>query len=177
MPEEHLILFTPRSSVPFYGVPLHSSVRHRTARAATDLGLAAFTERNHPRYTLYARARLAKDADVAGAVRKTLAYARAEWDWLLGQPSLAADVWEELRSQVRCLSDVAPTRDDGVRSLYRGLPETSADGVLLCYHLGLPADEAAELMGLETPAVQAGIAVACRALPHLTEGGAHLTHA
>lgn len=171
MPEEHLILFTPRSSVPSCGTSFHSSVRPRTAPAATDLGLAAFTERNRPRYTRYARARLARAADVDGAVWTTLAYAREDWDWLLGQPSLAADVWEELRYQVRCLSDAGPARDADVNTLYQGLPETSADSVLLCHRLGLPVDEAAELMGLETPAVQAGIAVACRALPYLAERG------
>ncbi|WP_236244449.1 hypothetical protein [Streptomyces sp. CC210A] len=136
-----------------------------------DLGFAAFVERNRPRYTRYAQARLASDTDGADAVRATLDYAWEDWDWLLGQPSLAADVWDELRYQVRCLSSAAPSREGEVVAIYRGLPETSADSVLLCHLLGLAVGEAAELMGLETPAVQAGLAVACRALPHLAERG------
>lgn len=171
MPEEYPILFTSRSSVPPRGPSLHSFVRPQAALAATDLGFAAFAERNHPRYTRYVQARLAKDAHVAGAVGATLAYAREDWDWLLGQPSLAADVWEELRYQVRRLSDAVSSWDADVSTWYGGLPETSADSVLLCHRLGLPVGEAAELMGLETPAVQAGLAVACRALPHLAERG------
>ncbi|WP_432112716.1 hypothetical protein [Streptomyces sp. S1] len=146
-------------------------MRPRAALAATDLGFAAFTERNRPRYTRYAQARLAQAVHVAGAVEATLVYAREDWYWLLGQPSLAADVWEELRYQVRVLSGTASARDADVNGLYDGLPENSADSVLLCHRLGLAVGEAAELMGLETPAVQAGLAVAHRALPHLAKRG------
>ncbi|MFJ2400368.1 hypothetical protein ACIOUE_03630 [Streptomyces xanthochromogenes] len=146
-------------------------MRPRAALAATDLGFAAFAERNRPRYTRYAQARLAQDTSVTRAVRATFVYAREDWHWLLGQPSLAADVWEELRYQVRVLSGAVAARDTEVRSLYDGLPENSADSVLLCHRLGLAVGEAAELMGLEISAVQAGLAVAHRALPHLALRG------
>ncbi|HBF81482.1 MAG TPA: hypothetical protein DD420_16585 [Streptomyces sp.] len=163
--------------MPPRSISVHSSVQSEAARAATDLGFIAFTERNQPRYTRYVRARLAHGADVSVAVGATLAYARENWDWLLGQSSLAAEVWEELRYQVRCLPGVVSSQNADVQALYRGLPETSADSVLLCHCLGLPVKEAAELMGLETSALQAGFAVACRALPHLVgREGAHLKH-
>jgi DNA-directed RNA polymerase specialized sigma24 family protein len=151
-------------------------VRPRAALAATDLGFAAFIERNRPRYTRYAQARLVKGADAADAVRSTLMYAREDWCWLLGQPSLAADVWEELRYQVRRVSSAASSRDADANTLYDRLPEHSADCVLLCHRLGLAVGEAAELMGLEIPSVQAALAVARRAFPYLAEKGARLTH-
>ncbi|MEU8543156.1 hypothetical protein AB0C52_24765 [Streptomyces sp. NPDC048717] len=171
MPEEHPIPFTPRSGVPPCDSSLHSLARYEATSNATGLGFTAFTERNQPRYTRYAQARLAKGTDVVSAVRATLVYARQHWGWLLGRPRLAADVWNELRHQVGILSTASSSPDADVRTLYRGLPETSADSVLLCHRLGFPVGEAAELMGLESPAVHAGLAVARRALPHLTERG------
>ncbi|MFF4223894.1 sigma factor-like helix-turn-helix DNA-binding protein [Streptomyces sp. L500] len=58
----------------------------------------------------------------------------------------------------------------GIVALYSSLPESSADSVLLCRRLGLGIDEAAELMGLEPPAVEAGLSTARRALPYLDTG-------
>lgn len=166
--EEHLILFTPRPSQAPCTLPLYS-VGRGAALTASHLGFAAFTERNHPRYIRYVSARLATGVEVIGAVNATLAYAREDWDWLLAQPSLAAEVWGELRYQVRRLSSTSGSaRDAAVHALYGGLSEISADSRLLCHHLGLPAGEAAELMGVDVPAVQAGLAVASRHLPHLT---------
>ncbi|MGQ4484256.1 hypothetical protein ACN6LM_002584 [Streptomyces sp. SAS_281] len=134
----------------------------------SDLGFVAFSERNLPRYARYTSARLAKKADAAGAVLAALAYAREDWDWLLGQPSPAADVWDELRHQVRCLARVGAAPDPDVTAIYEGLPEASADSLLLCRRLGLAVGEAAELMGVEKSVVHAGLAVARRNLPYLT---------
>ncbi|WP_374986025.1 hypothetical protein [Streptomyces fradiae] len=142
----------------------------RPALVAADLGYSAFAERNSPRYTRYAEARLAADARAASVVGATLTYARRNWTWLLSQPSPAADVWEELRFQVRCGCEETMPRDADVAVLYDRLPETSADSVVLCRHLGLCVGEAAELMGLEPPAVKAGLGIARRALPHLADG-------
>ncbi|MBM9624655.1 hypothetical protein [Streptomyces zhihengii] len=150
-------------------------MRPRAALAATDLGYAAFTERNHPRYTRYAHARLAQAAHVTAAVNATLMYAQEDWYWLLGQPSLAADVWEELRYQVRAVSGAGSAQDPDVNRLYDRLPENSADSVLLCHRLGFAVGEAAELMGLEIATVHAGLAVAHRALPQPAERGSR-TH-
>lgn len=168
MLEELPILSTPRSSAPKAGARTHPRVQPGPALVAADLGFTAFAERNRPRYTRYAEARLS--AGVVTVVRATLAYAHRHWDWLLNQPCLAADVWEELRHHIRCEADDSPPQDAGVAALYHGLPETSADSVVLCHGLGLSVDEAAELMGLEPPAVEAGLGVARRALPHLAGG-------
>ncbi|MCX5078568.1 hypothetical protein OG321_41675 [Streptomyces sp. NBC_00424] len=88
----------------------------------------------------------------------------------MSQPSPAADVWEELRYQVELRVEEASPGGPGVTALYYGLPATSADSVLLCRRLGLQIDEAAELMGLEPPAIEAGLGVADRALPRLAVG-------
>ncbi|MEU4796376.1 hypothetical protein [Streptomyces sp. NPDC023327] len=138
---------------------------------AADLGFSAFAERNQPRYIRYAQARLARKADVTTAVQSTLSFARQHWGWLLSQPNLAADVWKELRCQTSRQADALSIQDTAVAALYSALPGTSADSVVLCLRLGLPAAEAAELMGLEPPAVEAGLGVARRLLPRLAEGG------
>lgn len=164
------MLITSRPGVPTTGTPLAAPGQAAPALAAADLGFRAFTERNQPRYTHYAAARIPLKPSVLTAVDATLAHACQHWDWLLSQPSLAADVWEELRYQVRRQADEAPPRDTEVATLYYSLPETSADSVLLCRRLGMDIQEAAELMGLEPSAVEAGLSVARRALPYLDAG-------
>ncbi|WP_369374241.1 hypothetical protein [Streptomyces sp. cg36] len=156
--------------VPLGSTPLPRDVRAAPARVAADLGFSAFAERNQSRYGHYVTARLSADRRVLTVVPATLAHARRHWDWLLSRPSPAADVWEELRYQVRRQSEQAPTRDARVAALYYRLPETSADSVLLCCRLGLAIREAAELMGLERPAVEAGLRVARRVLPPVHVG-------
>ncbi|MGX1759953.1 hypothetical protein ACWIG5_24100 [Streptomyces lydicus] len=170
--------FSPRSSVPLIDTSLHPLVRARPALIAADLGFRAFTERNQPRYACYAKARLGRRAaaPAAAAVRATLSFARRHWNWLLSQPCLAADVWEELRFQVSRQIDTVPLQNTDVATLYFGLPETSADSVLLCRRLGLDVGEAADLMGLEPPAVEAGLGAARRARPYLFEGEVLLTY-
>lgn len=181
------MLTTPRSSVSRAFTPLRSldlpvcsASPAPTVSPSVALGFSAFAERNQPRYACYAKARLAADPRASAVVRATLAFARQHWIWLLSQPSPAGDVWEELRYQVRRQTEEVPssdmrTRYDGlpeseVSALYDGLPETSADSALLCCRLGLAVGEAAELMGLEPPAVAAGLVVARRNLPRLVEG-------
>jgi hypothetical protein len=167
------MLSTPRSSVPSVDAPVHLSVRKKPTLNAALLGYSAFAERNEPRYVRYAQARLVREPNATVAVRATLSCARHRWDWLLAQPSLAADVWAELRSQVsRQAEEVAPQDTTDAVALYSSLPVTSADSALLCWQVGLTAGEAAELMGLELPAVEAGLRVARRVHPHLARGNA-----
>lgn len=165
------MLSTPRWTVPPTGTPSHLPVWKKPTLDAADLGFSAFAERNQPRYIRYAQARLARKADVTTAVQSTLSFARQHWGWLLSQPNLAADVWKELRCQTSRQADALSIQDTAVAALYSALPGTSADSVVLCLRLGLPAAEAAELMGLEPPAVEAGLGVARRLLPRLAEGG------
>ncbi|MFD6076267.1 hypothetical protein ACFWG5_11875 [Streptomyces hydrogenans] len=141
------------------------------AAGVSDLGFVAFTERNRPRYLRYASARLGVDSAVRSAVEATFAFAQAQWHWLLAQPGLSLDVWEELRYQVGCESEHYPPVIRNVARLYDRLPQTSADSVLLCRHLGLDVDEASDLMGVERAAVEAGLVVAHRNLPFLVERG------
>ncbi|MFH9944420.1 hypothetical protein ACH4OT_34530 [Streptomyces murinus] len=166
------MLSTTRSSVPPVDATAHPAMWKPSLDAAL-LGYNAFAERNQPRYARYAQARLVRGADVTAAVRATLSLARQRWDWLLLQPSLAADVWAELRRQVsRQADEVVPQDVTDAAALYSSLPVTSADSALLCWRVGLTASEAAELMGLEQPAVEASLRVARRVHPHLAKRGA-----
>ncbi|MFF2189644.1 hypothetical protein [Streptomyces sp. NPDC058155] len=159
--------FPLRSNVPFGDLPVHFPECARPAFLAADLGFGAFIERNQPRYARYAAIRLDRQESVPGVVYATLSFAHVHWDWLLSRRSLAADVWEELRLQVgRCAGTVS-AQDADVATLYQSLPETGADSVLLCHSLGLDVPEAAELMGLEPPAVEAALGAARRSLPHV----------
>ncbi|MFE2295059.1 hypothetical protein [Streptomyces sp. NPDC059452] len=139
--------------------------------AAVDLGFAAFVERNTPRYLRYARAHLPAEDASAAAVTATLASARNSWGLILSRPCPAAEVWQELRLRVGRQAGGNGPRDPALAVLYGQLPDGSADSVVLCCRLGFDVSEAAELMGVETPAVEAALAIARRALPEFVEGG------
>ncbi|MFJ9251115.1 sigma factor-like helix-turn-helix DNA-binding protein [Streptomyces sp. NPDC101776] len=141
-----------------------------------DLGFAAFAERNRPRYTLYARARLATDAHSSAAVEDTLASAREDWQWLMSGPRPAAEVWGQLRLQVERQGERVAAQNPVVAELYRRLPHASADSVVLCRLLALPVSETAELMGVEPSAVEVALTAARRALPRLSDTEAPLRH-
>ncbi|MFG3430388.1 hypothetical protein [Streptomyces californicus] len=140
------------------------------AVTAASLGYTAFVERNRPRYLLYTAARLPTAADSATLVAAALAAARNRWDFILSQPSPAAEVWGDLRRRVvdRAARTVSSASEVG--ALYELFDEGLADSVVLCRRLGFGIDEAAELMGAEPAAVTAHLAVAERALPRLSPG-------
>lgn len=135
----------------------------------TDLGFRAFAERNQPRYTRYASARLSRDADVQVAVHITFGLAGGNWSWLLSQPVLAATVWAELRHQVEVRLAKGAAPDNDAAALYEVLPRAKADSVLLCHRLHFDVDSAAELMGVEPPAVEASLRAVKRTQPPLAE--------
>lgn len=141
-----------------------------------DLGFAAFAERNRPRYTLYARARLSAVARSTAVVEATLVSAHDRWQWLMCQPCPAAEVWEELRRQVERRGERAAGRDPVLTMLYQRLPNACADSVVLCRRLGFSLAEAAELMGVEPSAVEAALAAARRTFPQLVGAEAPLRH-
>ncbi|WP_327406785.1 hypothetical protein OG194_46535 [Streptomyces sp. NBC_01288] len=141
-----------------------------------DLGFAAFAERNRPRYTLYARARLSAVARSTAVVEATLVSAHDRWQWLMCQPCPAAEVWEELRRQVERRGERAAGQDPVLTMLYQRLPNACADSVVLCRRLGFSLAEAAELMGVEPSAVEAALAAARRTFPQLVGAEAPLRH-
>ncbi|MEW1827123.1 sigma factor-like helix-turn-helix DNA-binding protein [Streptomyces sp. NPDC088196] len=160
--------------------PNHFPTGHPTSSAVdpviADLGFAAFAERNRPRYTRYAKARLSSVARSTAVVEATLVSAHDNWQWLMSQPCPAAEVWEELRRQVDRRGERAVAQDPVLAVLYRRLPNAAADSVVLCRRLGFPLAEAAELMGVEPSAVEAALASARRALPQLVDVEAPLRH-
>ncbi|MGV9790825.1 hypothetical protein [Streptomyces sp. NPDC003435] len=141
-----------------------------TAAGVADLGFEAFAERNLPRYTPYAKARLHAGTRAAGVVRPTLTFAHDRWTWLLSQPSVAAPVWEELRAQIVIQINGALPPITEVATLYRRLLARDADSVLLCGRLGLEVPEAAELMGIEPSTVEMALGEASRVMSALVEG-------
>ena len=161
--------------------PSHSPCGHSTSAAVNpviaDLGFAAFAERNSPRYTLYAEARLSAGVRSSAVVEATLTCARAKWKWLMCQPCPAAEVWEELRHQVERQSERSAPRNPVLAVLYQRLPSAAcADSWVLCRLLGFPVAEAAELMGTEPSVVEAALAAARRTLPQLVDAEAPLRH-
>ncbi|MFJ7527948.1 hypothetical protein ACIQ1S_23845 [Streptomyces griseus] len=148
---------------------LGPSARRVSPLAVTDLGFRAFAERNQPRYTRYASARLTRDADVQVAVHITFGLASGNWAWLLSQPVLAAAVWAELRHQVEARLVKGAPPDHHAAALYKALPRVKADSVLLCHRLHFDVEAAAELMGVEPPAVEASLRAAKRTPPPLAE--------
>ncbi|MFD3971394.1 hypothetical protein [Streptomyces cyaneofuscatus] len=137
--------------------------------AAAELGYAAFVERNTPRYQRYAAARL-PSGGCTGVVATTLAEARARWAFILSQPSPAAEVWLDLRRRVSDVAERTVPSGSELAKLYERFGPRLADSVVLCRHLGLGVDEAAELMGAEASAVTANLAVTQRRLPDLLGG-------
>ncbi|MGW1295884.1 hypothetical protein [Streptomyces sp. NPDC002533] len=123
----------------------------------------AFVERNTPRYQRYAAARLPSE-QCAAVVAATLAEAQIRWAFILSQPSPAAEVWLDLRRRVSALAERAVPSSSELATLYEWFGPGLADSVVLCRHLGLGVDEAAELMGAEPPAVTANLAVTQRNL-------------
>ncbi|MFJ9378229.1 sigma factor-like helix-turn-helix DNA-binding protein [Streptomyces sp. NPDC101455] len=140
------------------------------------LGFAAFAERNRPRYTLHARARLSSVARSTAVVEATLVSAHERRQWLMCQPCPAAEVWDELRRKVERRGERAASQDPVLAVLYQRLPNACADSVVLCRRLGFPLAEAAELMGVEPSAAETALAAARRTFPQLIGAEAPLRH-
>ncbi|MFC9228438.1 hypothetical protein ACFTZI_05615 [Streptomyces decoyicus] len=141
----------------------------QTAREV-NLGFAAFVQLNQHLYTRYARARLSEETTTEAVISETFAAVRERWPWFLSQPCPAADVWSELRYRVNreAAKTKAPAADPLVK-LYEALSHCCADSVVLCLRLGLNADDAAGLMGVERPAVETALGAARRAQLHAVE--------
>ncbi|MFF4509264.1 hypothetical protein [Streptomyces sp. NPDC001401] len=101
---------------------------------------AAFCQRHLDIYIRYALLRVGDDRQARVLAQAALGDLAMAWAEALQSPSPAALAWRLLAARI---SGVAP--DD--LQLYRVLPALQADAVLLRYRLGLPAAEAAEVMG------------------------------
>lgn len=142
--------------------------RDRPVAREIDLGFAAFVQLNQHHYTRYARARLSEEVVTQAVISQTFTAARNRWTWLLSRPCPAADIWGELRLRVTREAGKAPVPDVPLGRLYEALPHCCADSVILCLRLGLKTKDAASLMGMERPAVEAALGAARRARLHAT---------
>ncbi|MEU8955017.1 hypothetical protein AB0C93_12000 [Streptomyces sp. NPDC048518] len=118
----------------------------------------------------FALSHLGVDAMAHASADAALLYARERWGWLLRQSRPASLIWTELRKQVCARVGCASVSVTSAAAICQRLPRISADSVLLCHELKLPTSEAAELMGLESAAVEAALEAAWRSLTQLPCG-------
>ncbi|MFI8515592.1 hypothetical protein ACIGHB_31140 [Streptomyces sp. NPDC085460] len=113
------------------------------SQQALEIGLpaafAAFCMRHMDTYTRYAIVRTGDPHTANALVGAVLGDLAMTWMEVLQSPSPSALAWRLLSSRAG--------RDSASAGPYRVLPATQADAVLLHYRLGLPVEQAAEVMG------------------------------
>ncbi|MGW8783092.1 sigma-70 region 4 domain-containing protein [Streptomyces sp. NPDC055796] len=130
---------------------------HVPADTAMHVSYEAFCARYRPLYIRYAAVRLSSAGCGARLADRVLDALAPCWSEALACPSPAATVWETFTS----LIETAAER--GTRCV-RALPCRQADAVILRHRLGLPAETAAELMGISDSAFRALHRAALRTL-------------
>ncbi|MFJ1936756.1 hypothetical protein ACIOGZ_29360 [Kitasatospora sp. NPDC088160] len=130
-------------------------------RPAIALGYAAFVQLRHRPYEQYVRARLGDGEVSRQVVQHALRRTELSWAAMLASDP-AAFAWRVLGEVVAEALASAPHPD--ADSLHRTLPARAADAALLHEHLGMSADEAAELMGLAEPELHVELRAARRLL-------------
>lgn len=121
------------------------------------IGLAAFVQRNRPRYLRYARARLLDETVSQAAVDATIAAIGGRWSDLLQNARPSADAWRQLRTRIQSVSRAAGVPDSAVARLYGDFPPDTADTALLRWRLSMTTESIADLMGIDPPAVAASL--------------------
>ncbi|MDH6145901.1 DNA-directed RNA polymerase specialized sigma24 family protein [Kitasatospora sp. GP30] len=130
-------------------------------RPAIALGYAAFVQLRYRPYEQYARARLGDGEASRRAVEHALRLTELSWAAMLAADP-AAFAWRVLGEAVADAAARSPR--PGTDLLHRELPARAADATILHERLGMPADAAAELMGLAEPELQVEIRAARRLL-------------
>jgi hypothetical protein len=132
--------------LPVHGEDRGLCVHRGAAPDAMPLAYAAFHQLHHALYTRYALIRTG-DTDAAGrAVEAAFAELARTWTHVLGSARPAALAWDVLRWHV-----AAHTREERERVLQvrRGPASRRDDALLLQRQLGLAAQRAADLMGID----------------------------
>ncbi|WP_424216268.1 hypothetical protein ACN20G_29430 (plasmid) [Streptomyces sp. BI20] len=120
--------------------------------AALGVSFRAFRSHHAALYRRYATLRLGDPEAGRSAVAAVFASLGEQWAALLAGPEPTRAAWREFSARLRTW----PDRPD---SPLDGLPADRVDAFLLRHRLGLPADTAAEVMGVDP----ARFAALCRA--------------
>ncbi|MFE3205812.1 sigma factor-like helix-turn-helix DNA-binding protein [Embleya sp. NPDC059237] len=141
--------------------PTSPTVSGRPATSA----FVAFRRRHHTPYHRYARTRV-EDRRADTAVDDAFAELAECWDEIMRSANPAGHAWRVLHAAVAAADTGPPQAPETARdTLHRTLPPDQADAVVLHYRLGMTLTTAADLMGLEVPAVALHLIMAERALP------------
>ncbi|MET9437539.1 hypothetical protein [Streptomyces sp. NPDC006551] len=115
----------------------------KTGPQVLEIGLptafAAFCMRHMDTYTRYTAVRTGDPHAANALVSAVLGDLAMAWTEVLRSPSPSALAWRLLSTRAG--------RDATAAGPHRVLPAAQADAVLLHYRLGLPAEQAAEVMG------------------------------
>jgi len=130
-----------------------------------SLEYEAFTQLHRTRYLRYTQARNSNPAAAAMVVEEAFADLAAIWGDVLRSPSPAAIAWSVLRQTVERQS---PPPSEA--TVFHILPPDYADAVVLHHGLGLPLEEAADLMGIDISSLLTRLAASGRLLSARTPG-------
>lgn len=140
------------------------------AVGAPPLEYTAFRQLRQEPYLRFACERL-KDRQAAGqVVEAVFGDLKADWPAVISSSRPAAVAWQLLDSLIAGALDARPARGGDI--VHRVLPSVQADVVILHCRLRLSQSQAAELMGVEEPAVASHLRMAQRTIPALRAGDA-----
>ena len=120
-------------------VPQHPATGPQALEIGLPNAFAAFCMRHMDTYTRYTTVRTGDPRTANALVRAVLGDLAMTWMEVLQSPSPSALAWRLLSTRAG--------RDAMSAGPHKVLPATQADAVLLHYRLGLPAEQAAEVMG------------------------------
>ncbi|MGW4786742.1 hypothetical protein [Streptomyces sp. NPDC004230] len=144
--------------------------RNEVPQPALELMLpveyTAFCLLHRDRYLRYTRERVQDSWMSQQVVEAALGNLATLWPTVISSPRPAAVAWRLLDALISsALRGRRPNTGQGVDAVHQVLPAAQADAVILRCRLHLSDRQAAELMGVEAPAVATQLRMAQRALP------------
>ncbi|MFD3580810.1 sigma factor-like helix-turn-helix DNA-binding protein [Streptomyces sp. NPDC058644] len=148
--------------------PVGASSCAPAAAAGPPLEYTAFRQLHQEPYLRFACERL-RDRQASGqVVEAVFGHLEADWPAVISSPRPAAVAWQLLDSLIAAALRARAARGGDI--VHRVLPPAQADVVILRCRLRLSQAEAAEVMGVEEPAVASHLRMAERTIPALREG-------
>jgi hypothetical protein len=130
------------------------------------LEYTAFCLLHQERYLHYTRERIQDAGRSLTVVEAALGCLATSWPTVISSSRPAAVAWHLLDTVISCaLRREGAVSVQRVDAVHRLLPRAQADAVILCCRLQLSVVQAAELMGVEAPAVASHLLMAQRVLP------------
>ncbi|WP_328674901.1 sigma factor-like helix-turn-helix DNA-binding protein [Streptomyces sp. NBC_00343] len=130
------------------------------------LEYTAFCLLHQDHYLHYTRERVQDAWMSRQVVEAVLGNLATIWPTVISSPRPAAVAWGLLDALIAsALRGRRAGASQSADAVHRLLPRAQADAVILCCRLDLSEKEAAELMGVEAPAVASQLRMAQRALP------------